>query len=213
MPFNDHMRAEGKRILRRGRDKVEFVTRMLPLKGATDELHRELRDGLRILRSAMDWLEDTPRFELAHMLLDDGGRLARERFAHGCQFPYENGSYHQRCPVALAHNRVGLSAAFTIVDSECSICKSHPEDCDHITGFTYDGQACYRIVKEIGEMLDVSIVGRPNIPDARIQSVSLSNSDFRLQLGKQFTPGMPISCDRCLNACSGIVRNFETSSH
>src|SRR5262245_4213319 len=64
-----------------------------------------LRQSHRTLRSAMNWLEDTPDFERAHWLLDAAGRLARQTFFGGCEIVFEDGTYYQRCPVALAHNR------------------------------------------------------------------------------------------------------------
>ncbi|WP_431896330.1 hypothetical protein [Micromonospora haikouensis] len=209
MPFSDHMAVEGKKILRRGRDKFERVLALLPFAGPTDELQEELRESMRILRSAMDWLEDTPRFKLAHLTLDDAGQLARRRFPQGCRLQLRDGVYYQRCPVALAHNRIGLSPAFTVKEVECSICNGDPEDCDHVKGFEYDGQLCYHTIKEIGELLEVSIVNRPNMPDARIMSISVGNGELRDRLGEQFRPGMVVSCDRCLTKCNGVVRNFE----
>ncbi|SCG34170.1 hypothetical protein GA0070613_0007 [Micromonospora inositola] len=206
------MLAEGKRILSEGRRKFESVERLIPLTGPTDQLHKELREALRALRSAMNWLEGTPRFEIAHLILDDAGRLARKYFPRGCRFPYEDGMYHQRCPVALAHNRVGLSPAFAISEIECSVCKLDPDDCDHIAGFEYDGQVCHHLIKK-AELLEISIVGRPNMPDARIESLSIGNDEFRARIGERFKPGMKVVCDRCLNECDGISRNFERSSH
>lgn len=209
MPFSEGMAAEGRRILRDGRAKFENVVDLLPLFGPTDDLHRKLRHSLRVLRSAMNWLEDNPRFELAHRILDDAGRFARENFPIGCQFPYQSGSYYQTCPVALAHNRVGLSPAFTIGESECSICGNDPEDCAHISGLEYHGKRCYRIIKKVDEILEISLVSRPNMPDARIESISLDHKEFARRLGKKFTPGMTIMCDRCLNKCDGVVQDFK----
>lgn len=156
----------------------------------------------------MDHLEDTPRFELAHAELDNAGRLARTNFPIGCQFEIEDESnYFVTCPVSLAHNRVGLSTGMIVREAECSICHVDPEDCIHITGRIYDGQRCIRIIKR-ADILEVSLVARPNLPDARITRLSLNVSDIAKKLGPRFRPGMPVLCDRCLSDCHGVRDNF-----
>lgn len=164
---------------------------------------QKARSALSILRSALDWLEDTDHFERAHVALDTAGRQVRERF--GCHLAYDpRKGYSQTCPVALAHSRLGLSPAFIIYETECSICDHDPEDCSHITGRRYGDQVCHRVIKK-GEMLEVSLVGRPNDPDARIGSISIPRSDLERDLDSRFRYGMPVSCDRCLTRCSGMT--------
>ena len=61
---------------------------------------RRARKGLSILRSAVDWLEDSDQFDHAHKVLDDAGRQVRTTF--GCNLTFEPGKgYSQTCPVAL----------------------------------------------------------------------------------------------------------------
>lgn len=170
--------------------------------------HKELRDVLADLRSSMDWLEDTDDFENAHEALDQAGKFAREVYPEGCVFPQHDGSYWVECPAALAHNRIGLSTGLIIYAAECSICGLDPEDCPHITGRIYDGQRCVRIITD-GRVTDVSYVARPNQPDCRITSISISYKTLREKLGGQFKPGVPVTCDRCLSACDGVSRAFE----
>jgi hypothetical protein len=213
MRSNNAIVNEGLKRLRLGRQKYERVRDLLPFLGPAAELHAELRECHRILRSAMNYLEDTPRFDVAHRLLDDAGRLARERFALGCEYPYEDGTYYVRCPVSLAHNRVGLSIAMVIEESHCSICKLDPEDCPHVTGGEYEGQECYQVVTKVGRILDVSLVGRPNMPDARIESMSMEETDLRRNLGSAFYPGVPVTCNQCLKPCEGVARPFEQAGH
>ncbi len=208
MPSSSATSSEGVKRLKKGRRLYEGVRDLLPFCGPTDELHSQLREAHEVLRSAMNWLEDSPRFELAHRLLDEAGRLARQRFAKGCDFPFENGTYYMRCPVGLAHNRVGMSPAILIKQSHCSICEQDPDDCEHITGRKYDGQACHRVITE-AEVLEVSLVGRPNMPDARIESRSIGLSEMWSRLGPGFRPGMTVTCDRCLRDCNGVARPFE----
>jgi hypothetical protein len=152
----------------------------------------------------MNWLEGTEHFEEAHILLDEGGALAREVFPEGCLLAYRDGGYFIECPVALAHNRSGLSIAYVANSAECSICGGDPEDCLHVTGRMYDGNRCVRIVKDL-EILEISLVGRPAIPDARIISMSVDTQDLRAELGEAFTPGIPVTCDRCLRPCEGVA--------
>jgi hypothetical protein len=160
------------------------------------------RAALGTLRSGLDWLEDTSHFEHAHTVLDSGGRQVRERF--GCRLKFDtNTGYRQTCPVALAHTRVGVSPAIVGGEVECSICGEDPEDCLHITGRRYGEEVCRHVVTE-AEIFELSVVGRPNQPDARIQSIVVLESELKQSLGSDFRYGMPVSCDRCLTPCPGI---------
>lgn len=212
MPFSNTIADEGRRRLREGRRLYERVSDLVDIIGPTDALHHDLRAALRALRSAMNYLEDTPRFELAHRLIDEAGTLARRRFGSGCEFVFKDGTYFAECPVSLAHNRVGLSPAIEILESHCSICKEDPEECIHITGWQYDGQTCGKTITK-AEMRDIWLVGRPNCPDARIESIGLDTEALRQRIGSNFRSGIAITCDRCLKPCSGIARPFEGSGH
>lgn len=201
--------TEGLTKLRAGQEAYEEVAKACSSPaGPTEEDHKKLRDALASLRSAMNWLEDTEHFEAAHEALDKAGSLARRAFPHGCVLPYRDGSYFMECPVALAHNRVGMSIGFVARSVECSICGSDPDDCPHITGRMYDDQRCIRRVTEL-DLLEISLVGRPEQPDARIMSMSVDLSDLRESLGEEFAPGGPVTCDRCLSPCDGVARPFE----
>jgi hypothetical protein len=201
--------AEGLTKLRAGREVYEEVARNCSSPdGPTEEDQKKLRAALDTLRSAMNWLEDTEHFDAAHDALDKAGSLARMEFPDGCALPYRDGSYFMECPVALAHNRVGMSIGFVARAIECSICGCDPDECPHITGRMYDGERCIRVITEL-DLLEVSLVGRPQQPDARIMSMSVDMSDLRESLGDEFTPGDPVTCDRCLSSCDGVVRPFE----
>lgn len=149
----------------------------------------------------MNWLEDSEHFEQAHRALDQAGRFIRQNF--GCTLAFKDGEYRQECPVALAHNRIGMSIGAIVKKASCSICRSDPHDCSHITGRIYDGERCVRLIEE-AELLEVSLVDRPSMPDARILSMSIPNSELRKLLGPKFRPGVPLSCDRCLSDCGGV---------
>jgi hypothetical protein len=155
----------------------------------------------------MDWFEGVSDvdFDAAHEALDDGGAWVRETF--GCQLTFENGTYYQECPVALAHNRSGLSVGMIINQAQCSICGRDPEDCEHITGRLYGDDRCIRIIKD-AEVREVSLVARPAQPDARISKVSIDREDLQEQLGPRWHPGIPVNCDRCLTACEGVADPF-----
>lgn len=206
-----HVVNRGLQRLREGQHTVESLADQCYSGRATEEDHRLLRETHRTLRSAMNWLEDSEHFETAHVALDEAGKIARECFPDGCVFPYRDGTYYVECPVALAHNRVGLSPGILIKSAMCSICKNDPEDCAHIAGRTYDGQRCIRVIND-AEILEISLVGRPAQPDARIESMSIDIDEFRTSLGPDFTPGVPVTCDRCLSVCDGVARPFEDPS-
>lgn len=160
----------------------------------------------------MNWLEDSADFETAHQRLDQAGQLQRKHFRDRCRFTYKGGRYFQECPVSLAHNRVGLSIGAVIREAECSICHQDPDDCEHIPGRTYGDEECTRVIKRF-DLQEVSFVGRPNFPDARIESLSVDIADIRAELGERFQVGMDVLCDQCLKPCDGVSRNFESSPH
>lgn len=164
-----------------------------------------LDTALATLRSATNWLEGSESFELAHKVLDQAGRARRVLFRRGCAFVFEDGAYHQRCPVALGHSRMGVSIGAIIEESECSVCGLDPEDCIHISGRYYQGQECVRVIKRFS--LDhVAFVEQPDFPDARIMSFPVDIEDIRSILGEKFIPGMEVFCDRCLSSCDGVHR-------
>jgi hypothetical protein len=203
---DDPVVERGLRLLREGRRGFNHA-RYLESVDAHDESEEKLRQALETLRSATNWLEDSEHFEAAHEALDQAGQFRREHFS--CLFTFEDGVYYQDCPVALAHNRVGMSPAMVIGAAQCSICKQDPEECAHITGRVYDGQRCIRIITEVKEILEISLVARPAQPDARITRMSVDTDRFRRALGPAFRVGMPINCDRCLSNCDGVSRVFE----
>lgn len=166
------------------------------------EPERRARDGLKTLRSALDWLEDSEHFDRAHEALDWAGRSIRTTFGCRLEFDPDRG-YSQTCPVALAHTRVGLSTAYIIRESECSICGRDPEDCDHISGREYEGKACFRRVTR-ADIDHIALVDRPKQIDTRITSQSVSLKKIRDALGPEFFYGTPVSCDRCLTPCNGM---------
>jgi hypothetical protein len=153
----------------------------------------------------MNWAEedgDQALFDRAHRLLDQTGRFVRQTF--GCSLAFDEGAYHQRCPVALAHNRMGTSPAFEF-KLTCSICEMDPEDCAHVEGELYDGRECEYVAHPVA-LVELSIVNRPRFPDNRFESVSIDYETLRANLGADWKPGVAISCDYCLHGCPGISR-------
>ena len=206
---DDNVATCGLDKLMRGRRAIAHARYLSSIEGPSEEAEQKSRTALGTLRSAMDWLEDTQHFETAHKALDQAGRFVRQTF--GCHLTMEQGTYWETCPVSLAHNRVGMSPAVVIGAAECSVCGLDPEDdgCVHVTGRVYDGEACVRVITEVSEVLEVSVVARPAQPDARIQRLSISPSALTKRLGPRFRPGMPVNCDICLTECKDIRRPFE----
>jgi hypothetical protein len=198
----DHVVEHGLTDLRQGQRTLATAQALVQATGPTMPTEQLARSALATLRSAMDWLEDTPEFDAAHHALDEAGAFIRRTF--GCELHRDGTSYSVTCPVALAHNRSGFSPSFIILEQECSICGKDPEDCPHIRGREYHGQTCYHIITK-AKLLHIAIVSRPANPSARIMSISVSHSELRKRCGTAFRPGMPVSCDRCLSPCRGIV--------
>lgn len=154
----DWARETGDEKLADGRKQLDAAKHRFVNQGDSEEVEGETRAALAVLRSAMDWLEDTDLFDEAHAELDAAGAYTRQTF--GCWLHREGTSYEQRCPVALAHHRVGLSPAFVVEASECTICGQDPATCLHIAGRVYDGKRCARRITK-GRILEVSLVARP----------------------------------------------------
>lgn len=194
--------------LEAGRARFEEA-RHLAENGCEDAARESLESAMRSIRSAMNWLEGRGEFDEAHEELDRVGSYQRGRF--GCWLSFEDGTYWQDCPVALAHNRIGFSAAYVVKKSECSICGRSPSECSHISGELYEGQQCYRLVTE-ADLLEVSLVGRPRQPDARIERISLGLEELQNAVDVEFLPGTQVSCDRCLSPCEGVVYPYRSQA-
>lgn len=220
-------RAAGDRLMRQARSFVRSAHHLKARKRA----ERNARQALAAYRASLDWAEDTEHEEEAHRLLDEAGRWVRETF--GCRLKREGTHYEQTCPVALGHNRIGLSVGGRAAKRVCSLCGMDASECEHLPGKAYvvpggahDLGWCrvccnsecdhlptesYRaslvsIIHEM-ELDEVSIVAKPAHPEARIQAMSIPVSDLRSRLGSEFEPGMDVSCDRCLLPCDGLVRH------
>lgn len=204
--------TKGRELLVEGERLLELASTIRKSEGASAAASDAINSAVRILRSAMNWLEDTDDFEAAHAKLDQAGAFRRTHFPALCILSLGEQGYAVTCPVSLAHNRVGLSPGYIVRSAECSICHLDPDDCAHILGRTYDGEVCYRIITR-ADVLEVSLVGRPAYPDARIESIGIGDADLREQLGPSFRRGMPVGCDRCLTSCDGVARPFEGRSH
>jgi len=64
--------------------------------------------------------------------------------------------------------QVFLSPSFIIEKAECSICGKEYGECEHVVGKAYKGKMCYRIIKGIKGVKEVSIVEKPANKRARV---------------------------------------------
>lgn len=182
----------------------KFVVSLIEKRPTADDL-ATLVEIAKTLRSIMDHTEEGSLFDEAHRLLDTVGQLLHEHFPKShCSLNYEDGVYHQTCPVDLAHRRFGFSVGFTTKSAECSICGLDPQLCDHVRGFEYDGQKCYRRIIEL-DLHEVSLVDRPKDPNARICTIPVPIKDLKRALGDSFQPGARVACNKCQHGCMGLV--------
>jgi len=192
----------------------------------------EARIALDRIVRAFWWAEETPMEEDQHQLMHQMGRWTRRNF--GCWLHFDGSSYKHRCPVRIAHKRIGNSIGFT-AQRICSLCGEDLSECPHRRGRTYwvrggrwAGGACrvclredcrhrpdrlYRagvvsIIKNIEVLREVSFVRRPAQPEARLVELPISTEALRTALGPGFKVGMPVSCDKCLGECEGIEDPF-----
>jgi hypothetical protein len=216
----------------RGRANRHFAAAQRLIGHAREKAEGEARAGLDRAARAFWWAEDTPMEEDQHLLLHRIGRWTRRNF--GCELHFDGTGYRNRCPVAVAHKRIGQSVAF-VAQRLCSLCDQDLSECEHMSGRTYwvrggawaDGpsrvclrDACrhrpdrlYRapvgsIVKEVDEIREISIVRRPAYPEARLLDLPVSTADLKHAFGSDFKVGMRVSCDQCLGECPGIEDPF-----
>jgi hypothetical protein len=192
----------GRGLLAEGRREIGEIEFLLLRRQPRRAVEERARAALATLRRATDWLEDSPEFDEAHRVLDLAGEYVRRTF--GCELHWDGREYHQHCPVALAHVRVGMSIAYVARERHCSICGHDPDGCPHVRGRIYGGELCVSVVTR-ADLLEVSLVSRPVDLDARIESMSVPSGTLRAELGPAFTPGVRISCDRCLGPCAGVT--------
>lgn len=164
-------------------------------------------DDLRSLRSdaraAIDRLDDDPAFELAHETLDDVGEHVRLNRPHLCDLERNDDGFVRNCPVDLGHIRLGLSVGLEIKESHCSVCEQDLWKCPHIPGTLYNGQPAVRVITK-ARFFEVSVVKRPDFPDARFMSTSYSQKKVEALLGRSVPDNARLTCDRCLAKCPGI---------
>lgn len=220
----DERIAEGRRLA----DEAEAMLAASPEN--RDEANQLAVSALRSYRSALNWAEDTSREDEAHQQMDAAGRRKRRTFE--CKVEYEDGTYFDTCPVSLGHVRVGFSVGGTAT-RRCSLCADDLSVCEHDPARTYlvpggsalDDYCRICMVKECDEhkthllyeatpvsvitemhMDEVSLVARPAQPDARIERESMSIERLRAGLGDDFSPGVALSCDKCLDDCDGLIQ-------
>jgi hypothetical protein len=202
----------------------------------TQRAERDAREGLRLYAGSLDWAEDTQWEDEAHRRMDGAGRWVRSTF--GCNLARTGSSYKQTCPVAIAHNRLGLSVGGVARVRLCSLCGNDVSECEHLpqTAYLVPGgqddlgwcrvclkESCnhspneeYRvsvvsIIREM-EVEEVSLVSKPAHPEARFVEIGIPASDLLAELGEGFVPGMDVSCDKCLKPCSGLIRHSALHS-
>lgn len=157
----------------------------------------------REARAAIDRLDDDPLFDEAHETLDEVGHYIRQTRPHLCLLSEDGTDFKQECPVALGHIRLGFSVGIEIEESRCSICGIDPWQCPHIPGEVYDGQPVGRVITK-AKPFEVSLVARPDFPDARITSRPVSRASVEAAFGGALPSDAVPVCDRCITPCSGI---------
>jgi hypothetical protein len=186
------------------------------------------RQALASFASALNWAEDGAFEHAVHARMDAAGKWVSLSF--GCTLHFEDGAYSRRCPVELGHTRIGMSVG-GLAAKTCSICGEDLSECVHVPGRDYRvrggvgpldwcrvclaREACEhlpdetyraRLVSIIHDLQgeEVSLVARPAMPDARMTSIGVEESELRGKLGPRFKPGMPVACVRCRGECRGF---------
>jgi hypothetical protein len=227
---------KGRSLIKDARREHLIAQRLIDFDRASSEDHS--RRSLAIARRALHWLEDGPLEDEAHALLHEYGLWTRERFRDGCVFGWNGDHYEHICPVTLGHQRWGFSIGFT-GDRICSICGQDLSECDHFVGRWYEvtggpnarghcrvcaKQECtehlpskiYRAscmsIVTVGEIHEVSIVGRPAQPDARPNVCQVPDDVVFENMGTDFEFGQTLHCNFCQQSCSGFAE-IEGAAH
>lgn len=196
-----------------------------------DTAERDARRALQLYARSLDWAEDTPLEDDAHRKMDAAGKWVRSTF--GCRLNREGTTYKETCPVSLAHNRIGFSIGGSATRI-CSLCGDDLSECEHLPGTAYmvpggpsalgwcrvcgeedcqehSPDRLYRVTAKSMiqnvEVDEISLVGKPAMPEARIFQRSIPTSDLQTALGDGFAPGMEVSCDKCLSPCGGLTKH------
>jgi hypothetical protein len=175
-----------------------------------------------------------------HRFMHKIGRWTRRNL--GCELEFTGSGYKLRCPIAIAHKRIGFSIGFT-AQRICSLCDQDLSECEHVQHRLYwtrggpgamgPCRVCMQdscrhrsdrlyparvisIVKNVDNVREISLVRRPANPEARMTELpETSSSEFAKKFGPRFKPGMTLSCDRCLGECQGfdeLTESIELSS-
>ena len=192
------------------------------------EAEAEARRAIGSIVRAFWWAEGTDLENAQHELMHRIGRWTRSTF--GCELYFDGEKYEQRCPIGIAHKRIGFSPGYT-ARHICSICDGDLSECPHLRSRLYwvrggsnsSGvcRVCMReqcdrhkpdrlyraraisIVTDL-QGLEVSLVRRPANPEARLLALPVETQRLAEALGPAFKLGVPVSCDRCLGQCWGF---------
>jgi hypothetical protein len=99
--------------------------------------------------------------------------------------------------------RTYLVPGGSALDDYCRICMGRSCD-EHKTHLMYEATPV-SVITEM-QMDEVSLVARPAQPDARIECESMPMDRLQAALGDEFSPGVALSCDKCLDDCDGLVQ-------
>jgi len=101
----------------------------------------------------------TAQIGLSVALSNGGGALARKwhRLVSECE--------------ALFPRIVGSSFGAEVLSYRCSICDQDLMTCEHIPGRVYCGALCVKVVEEIEELHEISLVKNPAQPEARVTKI------------------------------------------
>lgn len=211
------------------KQKINLAKKLLGSQRGQAEAYA--RAALEDAAKAFWWADEGPLEQSQHDLMHQLGRWTRKNF--GCSLQFVGEQYRTNCPVRIAHTRIGLSIGGS-TQMECSICGEDLSICPHIKGRSYwirggpwTGGNCRVCFKPVcnhrddrlyrapvvaiivdGNIDEVSEVRRPANPTARMIDIPLSTEKLAELLGTDFHPGVDLSCDMCLEECTGFVDPF-----
>jgi hypothetical protein len=174
------------------------------------------------------WLSEGTEGAVAeHLYLHQIGAWTRQTI--GCELDWDGSNYTTTCPVKRADERWGSSPGF-VARKWCSICDGDLSECPHLPDRLYwvaggptsfgpcrvcrndecqhEASQLYpapavSIVKEVDELLEISIVDVPAQPTARPTSVTIRTTALHRAVRRAF-PAAPAKCLHCLKPYHGL---------
>jgi hypothetical protein len=105
--------------------------------------------------------------------------VAAQNAAHGALMAHGAVAAERHLLQLLAHEenlfppQIFLSLGMVVAHSQCSICESRYGECTHVAGRAYAGEFCTRVITEVAQLDEVSVVMDPKDKRRRVTAIGI----------------------------------------